>query len=398
MTATMTWAPHPVEVLGLLAGQPTLTILEQLRDGVIIVNHDGRIVYANPAMHEALRLQAGELGRRRATDVGLQKLSDPSGDPSAPCPFERALRGDAVTTESVVPGAGVIPSRVRWTEIGLFDGDGRIRGAMAIVRSVASPDTTRLEDWSPDTDSAPDDCRELAAAARHDLRNAVSAIRGRAQLLMREVGRDPILAPEKLRVGLAQIERSASGMAVVIDEMVDGGDSHGGGLISPELRLVDLVALVQRVAADYQQLADKCRILVRSTAKSLVGTWDPVQLERIVVNLLSNSVKYSPAGTTIGVAMGWKQTPQGPLAILRVRDRGIGIPHTDLPRILDGFHRAHNAVGRAPGTGVGLMAVRRIVELHGGTVSVQSSEVRGTKVSVLLPMNAVDGSIAGWLA
>ena len=113
------------------------------------------------------------------------------------------------------------------------------------------------------------------------------------------------------------------------------------------------------------------------------------------MNLLSNAVKYSPEHSVIRVTMGWKRTPSGPVAVVRVADHGIGIPHADLPRILDGFHRGRNALSRAPGTGVGLMAVRRIAALYGGAVSVQSSEDRGTRVSLFLPLNGERSSMIG---
>jgi signal transduction histidine kinase len=158
---------------------------------------------------------------------------------------------------------------------------------------------------------------------------------------------------------------------------------------------VDLVALVQRGATDFQQLTESHKIRVRATVSALIGAWDPLQLERVFMNLLSNAVKYSPEGSAISISMGWKRTTTGPVAVVRVADPGIGIPHADLPRILDGFHRSGNALSRATGSGVGLMAVRRIIELHGGTVSVRSTENRGTKVTLHLPLNGGVSALGG---
>src|SRR3954447_17398880 len=105
MTATMAWTPPLTEVHELLAGSPTLTILGQLRDGVMMVDSGGRIMYANPAMHDALGSQQQELSGRSAFELGLQFLSDSSNGARALHPFDCALRGEAVTIDV---GRGIV--------------------------------------------------------------------------------------------------------------------------------------------------------------------------------------------------------------------------------------------------------------------------------------------------
>jgi signal transduction histidine kinase len=228
--------------------------------------------------------------------------------------------------------------------------------------------------------------RELAAAVSHDLKNAVALIRGRAQLLRRDLTRPEFPDIGRLDDGLAQIARSASAMVAMIDELLDVSYTHTASPSTPDRRPTDLVALVRRVASEYQQLTERHEIRVRATAAAVVGNWDAARLERVVVNLISNAIRYSPDGGKIDLTVVWDETVSPPWAVLRVRDRGIGIPCADLPRIFEGFHRAHNAVRRAPGTGVGLMAARQIVEQHGGTVSVRSREGRWSKFTVRLPL------------
>ena len=228
--------------------------------------------------------------------------------------------------------------------------------------------------------------QKVAAAVSHDLKNALTAIRGRAQLLRRDLARRECPDLRRLDEGLAQIERTASAMVAMTDELTDLPYTSTASPSTRDHRPTDLVALVRCVAAEYQQLTDRHRIRVRATAGAVVGTWDAARLERLVVNLLSNAIKYSPDGGEINLLVTWDGTVSPGWAVLRVRDRGIGIPADDLPRIFDGFHRAHNAVGRASGTGVGLMAVRQIVEQHGGTVSVRSREGRWSTFTVRLPL------------
>jgi signal transduction histidine kinase len=229
----------------------------------------------------------------------------------------------------------------------------------------------------------------------HDLKNPLAVIKARAQLLRRQLARREAPDVERLDDGLAQIERTASAMVAMLDELMDVAYTPSASPPTPDRRPTDLVALARRVAAEYQQLTERHRIRVRATEAAVVGNWDAARLERVVVNLLSNAIKYSPEGGDIDLTVACDGVASPPWAVLRVRDRGIGIPGADLPRIFEGFHRAHNAVGRAPGTGVGLMAVRQIVEQHGGTVTAQSREGRWSKFTVRLPLAAAEQEAGG---
>ena len=104
-------------------------------------------------------------------------------------------------------------------------------------------------------------------------------------------------------------------------------------------------------------------------------------MERILTNLLVNAIKYSPDRGRIQVCI----KEEGDDAILAVSDQGLGIPDEDRDRIFERFHRGANVVGRIPGTGVGLAAVRALVREHGGTISVDSEFGAFTEFTVRLP-------------
>jgi len=110
---------------------------------------------------------------------------------------------------------------------------------------------------------------------------------------------------------------------------------------------------------------------------------DESLLRHIFSNLLSNAVKYSTAGQTVEFGV----TRAGVNAVFTVRDGGIGIPEEDLPRLFQAFHRAAN-VGETPGTGLGLVIVKRCVELYGGAIEVRSKPGEGTTFVVTLPVFA----------
>ena len=115
----------------------------------------------------------------------------------------------------------------------------------------------------------------------------------------------------------------------------------------------------------------------------LVGNFDAPRLERVVDNLLGNAIKYSPGGGCITLSAnqqdGW--------ATVVVRDQGIGIPEDDLPHVFEPFRRGANVVGRISGTGIGLASARRIVERHGGTLSVDSQPGEGSAFMIRLPLS-----------
>ena len=91
-----------------------------------------------------------------------------------------------------------------------------------------------------------------------------------------------------------------------------------------------------------------------------------------MTNLLTNAIKYSPEGGEIVVRLAQEAAADGDWAVLSVADDGVGIPATDLERVFDRFYRGSNVAGKIDGTGIGLAAVRQIVEQHSGTISVES--------------------------
>jgi signal transduction histidine kinase len=113
---------------------------------------------------------------------------------------------------------------------------------------------------------------------------------------------------------------------------------------------------------------------------------DRARMLRVLGNLLSNAIKYSPDGGPIRVRVGQVQADHGPMAEIVVQDEGLGIPPGDLHRIFDRFQRGSNVVNRIAGTGLGLAGVRKMVEMHGGSIGVDSQEGVGSTFTLELPM------------
>jgi signal transduction histidine kinase len=219
------------------------------------------------------------------------------------------------------------------------------------------------------------------AVATHDLRNPLSAIGMLAQSLEVEAAEafvpGPLVRDVSRRIG-ARVAK----MNRLITELLDVAALEGGADLSLERRTTDLVEIARRVVGDHARSAGP-RLHLAVPDEAVVGQWDENRLERVVENLVSNAIKYSPRGGEIYVVVTRDDVTSR--AEISVADRGVGIPAADLPHIFDRFHRAHNVIGSFQGTGIGLSSARHIVERHGGTIAVVSQEGYGTTVSVRLP-------------
>ncbi|HEU0115724.1 MAG TPA: HAMP domain-containing sensor histidine kinase [Thermomicrobiales bacterium] len=226
----------------------------------------------------------------------------------------------------------------------------------------------------------------FVAAAAHDLKNPLAAIRGQAQLLRRRLRKGEPLSPERLEQGIEGIDAAAGRMTGLIDELVDIARVRAGAPLELRRAPVDLVDLARQTAAIYQRTSERHDIVVEAGPEPAIGQWDGLRLERVLGNLLANAVKYSPDGGRIVIRIGRENGATGPLATLAVTDEGVGIPAADLPCVFERFHRGGN-VGGIAGAGIGLAAVRQIVEEHGGTIEVASIEGKGSAFTIRLPLD-----------
>jgi signal transduction histidine kinase len=224
---------------------------------------------------------------------------------------------------------------------------------------------------------------QFMASVAHDLKHPLSAIKGYAQLLRRQAagGRPP--DPQRLAEGLKTVDDMATRATGLLDDLLDLARLQASQALSLVLRPTDLVALARRTAADHQHAAGQHHIRVETALPELLGVWDERRLERVLGNLVSNAIKYSPAGSAIAISVAEEG---GGWAVLAVRDQGMGIAAVDLPHVFEQFYRAGNVDGRVQGVGLGLASARQIVEQHGGTISVQSQEGHGATFTVRLPL------------
>ena len=227
---------------------------------------------------------------------------------------------------------------------------------------------------------------ETLATISHDLRTPLTSIRGLAQLLQRRLSRGMVMTTEELSERLGRIEEQTALMARMIDDLLDVARIEAGRPLELRREPCDLVLLAQKTAADVQRTTEQHQIDVVADEPSIVGSLDAVRMERVLLNLLTNAVKYCPAGGEIVLTVRSERRPDATWAVLELRDGGIGIPPEDLPRIFDRFYRASNVGEHMRGTGLGLAGARQIVEQHEGEIGVSSEPGVGTTFTVRLPL------------
>lgn len=225
----------------------------------------------------------------------------------------------------------------------------------------------------------------VASLVSHDLRNPLSTIAMQTEMLkaLRAAGR---MSESIVDDGLERIERGITKMERLIDELLDVTQLQAGQELRLDRRDVDLVALARQIVEDHAQSTAAHTIELRTEMPSLIGRWDEVRLERVLDNLMSNAVKYSPGGGRVRVDVRRCRAWDTDWALVLVQDEGVGIPADSLPRLFRWFARADNVRPIIPGTGLGLAGVRQIVIQHGGGVSVRSREGEGSVFGVGLPL------------
>lgn len=228
----------------------------------------------------------------------------------------------------------------------------------------------------------------LMASASHDLKTPLASIRLVTHVLKRAADEGAV-GPEQLRERLQLIEANVSKMASLINEMLDVARLQGGQPVELHLADTDLVALAHRVADNLEIDSAHHLVNVQAGVPALIGHWDADRLERLLTNLVNNGLKYSPAGGEVTIALDHGRRAGKEVAVVDIRDQGIGVPAEDLPRVFDWFFRGRNA-GDTTGTGVGLASAKLIVEKHGGSIGIKSRPGRGTSVTIKLPLGTLD--------
>ena len=322
--------------------------------------------------------------------------------------------GEPLILEDVEDLAGLSPNFDRWKREGVKSivslplistgeifgvigtGSGLVRhysqtevDAMAILAAEASAAITnaRLFEQLSQANRAKD---EFLATLSHELRTPLTPILGWIRILSRFANADPLL-----REGFEVIERNARQQATLINDLLDL-TRIDSGKIELAREPTDLAYLIEAAVNVIRPQAENrtVAIEVMHPGQPVVCNIDPVRIHQVVLNLISNAVKFTPEGGHVSV--GLRQVPgnherSDSEVVIEVTDTGIGIPPEFLPFVFDRFSQANGGINRQyGGLGLGLAITRALVEMHGGTLAVESDGIdRGSRFTVSLPATLV---------
>jgi two-component system, chemotaxis family, CheB/CheR fusion protein len=357
-------------------------LIELSRDAVIIRNAENEVTFWNHGAQEMYGWSAEE-----ARGKPLDELLGTSPTAWAELNGQLDLSGswEGELHQKRQDGSSVI---VHCREVLVRDERGARQAVLAIKRDIT--EHLKTLDALKEAGRRKD---EFLAMLAHELRNPLAPILNAAEIL-RLAGDNPA----QVRRAQEMLSRQAKNLARIVDDLLDMTR-----IVEKKIELrkeqVALQSVVQAAVETCRSLVDDCghRLSVELPAEPIYLHADPMRLSQVLVNLLTNAAKYTESGGQIWLTAERSNhdsregcgTPEMREVIIRVRDTGIGIPAELLPRVFEMFTQGPRSTkqGRG-GLGVGLTLVRSVVQMHGGSVDVDSAGPdRGTEFVVRLPLS-----------
>jgi two-component system, OmpR family, phosphate regulon sensor histidine kinase PhoR len=330
-------------------------ILKTMRESVIVIGDDMRILASNPAAYEAFARSSGALETKRLPEV-IRDLNLHEA-------FRQALEENKLSdVELELPGLEKRKYDVRIAPIEL----GPQKGAVGIFYDITQIE--RLENIR----------QEFLSNISHELRTPLTSIMAFVETL-----EDGAIDDEENNLRfLGVIRRNAERMNRLIDDILELS-SIESGRITIEPKNCGLSGLIEEVFMNLSNKAGERQIkLINEVPKNSVVFADAVRLEQMLTNLIDNAIKFNRPAGSVSV----NHAPSKTTDVISVTDTGEGISGEHLQRIFERFYRTDRARSREiGGTGLGLAIVKHLARLHGGEVSLSSTPGKGSVFSIELP-------------
>lgn len=333
-------------------------------DAIVVVDDKGDVRFVNPVAEAFFGRSAGELV---GSEFGLPVMAgettevDIVGSDGNPCVAEMRV----VDTEW--EGGAALLAVLR-------DVTDRKRAEEERVQLV------REQVARADAEQALRERDEFLAVAAHELRTPLSTLSAAAQLLRRQLDRQPTLTPEQLHSAAVRLDEQSRRLARLVSRLLSLSDINAGTLeYSPERH--DLRQLITAVVDEMQAATSSHTLETRGPSK-LQAFVDPALFEQLLIHLIDNAIQYSPSGGKIEIEVAEDERT----ATVAVRDHGLGVAPERRPMLFDRFTRAH-ADDYVSGLGLGLYICRYIAELHRGQIGAEFPEDGGARFVVTLPIS-----------
>jgi two-component system phosphate regulon sensor histidine kinase PhoR len=339
-------------------------ILDSIADGVIAVNKSGEVLFINPVVEKVFgidqKASQGKniLGVIRNYDV--ERL------------LEKALRTEKPVSQEI---RLIYPEpKVFYVNATPLQGHGRQKGG-AVVLFNDITQRKKLEDMRT----------EFVANVSHELRTPLTSIRGFLETLLEGKIEDQATIRRFLEI----INRETARLTRLIDDLLNLSKIEERQVVH-RWQAVQLLDTVNRAVIMFQAQAKEqnLELVTELPAELPVVRGDPDMLAQVLINLVDNAIKFTPAGGRITVRAGANEEN----VRIDVEDTGIGIPPENIPRIFERFYRVEKSRSRElGGIGLGLAIVKHIIRAHGGKTGVESIVGKGSKFSFTLPIDDKTG-------
>jgi two-component system, OmpR family, phosphate regulon sensor histidine kinase PhoR len=335
--------------------------LDEMREGLLVVDNDMRVVASNPAAHRLFNLVTGKLESQRLTEL--------TRNPAIYSAFHDALKGNersGVEIETHDPTRRVFDLRV--VPLGNSDGT-TTAGAIGVFFDI-----TQLEKLERVR-------QEFLSNVSHELRTPLTAIIAFVETL--EAG--ALDDRENSERFLAIIRKNAARMQNLIDDILELSAIEAGN-VGVKAEEIELSPLINDVIMSLEAKASSRGITVSNhVPRDTLVFVDPRRLEQMLTNLVDNAIKFNRDGGMVAIG-----SETGARTRIQVRDTGEGIPAQHLERLFERFYRVDRARSRdMGGTGLGLAIVKHLARAHGGEVRVTSELGQGSTFEIDLPRQEI---------
>ncbi|MEY4511424.1 MAG: hypothetical protein RLZZ450_3546 [Pseudomonadota bacterium] len=367
-------------------------ILENIGDGVVVADADGHLILSNPMAEQLLGPSA--LMKRPmhwGPEHGFMRLDRRTPISAEEMPLARALAGASLDEVEMFVKTPHAPhgTYLSVSARPLRTDRGRVRGGVIAFRDIS--ERKRIEalieaqaaELSRAKERAEQESRyksRFLASMSHELRTPLNAIIGFSELLDQEIFGE-LTTRQKEYVGY--VVSSGHHLLALVNDILDLSKIEAGRMeLSREW--VAPLRVIDAVQGSVQPLAQKQGVKLELDLPSELPDLyvDEMRLRQILYNLISNGIKFTPAGGRVSL----RAAVQDDKLLVEVSDTGVGIRAEDLPRLFREFERMEEGGGaKIEGTGLGLALTKRLVELHGGAIYVESKHRAGSKFTVSLP-------------
>jgi two-component system, chemotaxis family, CheB/CheR fusion protein len=365
------------------------SIVDTVTTALVVLDARLRVLSANHAFYERFGLSPDDAERKSVFDVGQGMLDDPVVRGALAQALSNHARFSGIELKRELPGVGRKIMSLTGRPM-LWDGGApMILLAVDDITGVRALEAERAELLESETLARRDAQQAnrtkdlFLATLSHELRTPLSTLLMQSQILKRMAAGD-----QRLEKASGAIERAATAQAKLVEDLLDVSRILSGKLLL-DLHVVDLVDIVRAAVEVARPSAQAKSLELDVTIDAAVGAirGDAARLQQVVANLLTNAIKFTPAGGRVTLRLAQADGR----ARITVADTGMGIHPDVVPQVFARFVQADNTVTRVHGgLGLGLAIVRHLVELHGGEVHAESpGEGKGSTFRVTLPLGDV---------